>query len=68
MKAFKSNVSTMFSGTFVSILFSLLPSALLAYGYAAWIDIEHHDWGRLLADALFPPLGIIHGLILLLMN
>jgi hypothetical protein len=68
MKAFKTNVSTMSRGTLVPLMVSLFPSTLMAYGYALWFDIEHDKWGDFVADLLFPPLGILHGLSLLFAN
>ena len=65
MKTLNANVSTMVSGAFVPIVISLIPSGLMAYGYAIWFDIDRGDWGHFMADLIFPPLGIIHGLVLL---
>ena len=66
MKAFKTNVATLVSGTLIPFLLAIIPSMVMAYGYAIWFDINHHYWGLLTADLFFPPLGILHGLKLLL--
>ena len=47
---------------------SLMPSTVLAYGYALWYDIEHDYWGQFMSDLLFPPMGIVHGIMLLFAN
>ena len=65
MKAFTADVSTIASGTFVPIMIALVPSTLMAYGYAIWFDYEHGDWGHLVADLFFPPMGMVHGYALL---
>ena len=46
----------------------LLVSPLVAWLYALWVDILHNHWERFVADAVFVPLGIIHGIILLFSN
>ena len=65
MKASTANVSTLASDTIVSIIVALIPSTVLAYGYAIWFNYEHGDWAYLVADIIFPPMGVINGYILL---
>ena len=68
MKASNANAFLKVSKPSKPVLISLIPSALMAYGYALWHDIEHDMWGHLIADLLFPPFGIIRGASLLFIN
>ena len=68
MKTFTSKVSTTASSAFVPVIVALIPSSLLAYGYAIWRDYERGDWGWLITDICFPPIGLMRGLALLFMN
>lgn len=53
------------SGSFGIGLLPILLTPLVAYLYALWIDASNHELGQLALDALLPPLGMIHGIILL---
>lgn len=53
------------SGTFGVGLAPLLATPLVAYVYALWVDAADHELGQLALDALLPPLGMIHGIMLL---
>jgi hypothetical protein len=53
------------SGTFGFGLAPFLVTPLVAYVYALWVDATDHELGQLALDALLPPLGMIHGIMLL---
>ena len=53
------------SSTFGIGLLPLLLTPLVAYLYALWVDAFDHEFGQLALDALLPPVGMIHGIILL---
>ena len=65
MLPYNTYVPTVISNALGFALLPLLLSPLVTYLFALWFDMHHHNFGRLAADALFAPLGIIHGLILL---
>lgn len=44
---------------------TLLIIPLVAYPYALYVHASHGELGHLVMDALLPPVGIIHGIILL---
>ena len=41
-------------------------TAPIFYLYALWIDCKHDHFAMFAADLLVPPIGMIHGLILLI--
>lgn len=60
------NVPMAISNALTFAFLPLLVSPLVAWLYALQIDILNNHWGRFVADAVLAPLGIIHGIILLL--
>ena len=52
------------AGTSFAVL-PLLLMPLVAYPYALYVHASHGEFGHFVMDALLPPVGIIHGIILL---
>lgn len=53
------------SNTFAIGLLPLLLTPLVGYFYALWFHASKHEFDQLALDALLPPVGMIHGIILL---
>ena len=54
--------------TISPLIFAFIPSAVMADFYALWFDYSHAQWGDFVNEFVFPPLGIVHGLVLLFGN
>lgn len=54
--------------TIPPLIFACIPSAVMADLYALWFDYSHATWGDFIIEFVFPPLGVVHGLILLFGN
>jgi len=54
--------------TIPPFIFAFMPSAVMADFYALWFDYSHASWGDFVTEFVFPPLGVVHGLVLLLGN
>jgi hypothetical protein len=60
-----ASVPTIYSNALGLAVIPLLVSPFAFYLYALYFDIQHHHLGRFVADALFMPLGLVHGIFLL---
>ena len=56
---------SMLSNTFAIGLLPFLYTPLVGYIYALWFHVSKGEYGQLTLDALLPPVGMIHGIILL---
>ena len=65
MYRYTQNIPTVFTHTIGITMLSVLLIPIVAWLDALRVDILQHNWGRLIADIVIAPLGIIHGILML---
>ena len=65
MQPYYGTKATLISGALGAALLPILASPLVAYVFSMVYDLKQNNLGIFAEDLLIPPLGIIHGFIIL---